>query len=107
MDDNLPDPLISLEFSVRLACNLMLHHFMILWFCICHCAGYTIIVVLLHLSVIFQVHTFVGSFSSLVRNFSDTYCKAGCESGNEAALLYIHTNFKNTGVMINTSAVLQ
>ena len=32
MDDNLPDPLISLEFSVRLTCHLMLYHFRILWF---------------------------------------------------------------------------
>ena len=36
MDDNLPDPLISLEFSVRLTCHLM-YHFRILWFCIRHC----------------------------------------------------------------------
>ena len=35
MDDNMPDPLISLEFSVRL-CSL-LQYFMILWFSICHC----------------------------------------------------------------------
>ena len=70
MDDNVPDPLISLEFSVRLTCSL-LHAWccIILWSCgfVFATASSFVLVLhgiflnycsLLHLSVVFQVHTY-------------------------------------------------